>query len=180
MELVPAELHIAVEYFNDYPSESIVSNVDDLPNVRSRAINIKQPSSGANELDELSNFPSLSAVTLPATFDVTGYAIVNDYLTTCITLEKVTFTLIGETGEGWSRVLDELIAGSSLSSLALKIYGSLSQPALQAVKNLLNKRPFSLSITIEEDLPDSLASVLKRRPCGTKYCQLLNQSIGFL
>lgn len=172
MEPVATELHITAEYFYDYPSESIVGIVDDLPNVRSRAINIKQPSSGANELDELSNFPSLSAVTLPAIFDVTGYAVVKDYLTTCMTLEKVTFTLIGETGEGWSRVLDELIAGSSLSSLGLKIYGSLSQPALQAVKNLLNKRRFSLSISIEGDLPDSLASVLEKRPCGTKYCQV--------
>lgn len=120
--------------------------------------------------DGLSNHRSLSALTLPAISDVTRYTAVKDYLTTCTTLEKVTFTLIGETGEGWSRVLDELIAGSSLSSMVLKIYGSLSQPALQAVKNLLfNERHCSLPITIEGDLPDSLVFVLEKRPLSTKH-----------
>ena len=111
--------------------------MDDFPDVRSLTINIKQPWSEANELDELCNFPSLSAATLPAISDVTGYEAVKENLTTCTTLEKVPFTLIGETGEGWSKVLDELMSGSSFSYMGLKIYGSLSQPALQVVKNLL-------------------------------------------
>ena len=94
-------------------------------------------------------------MTLPAISNVTSYAAVKYYLTTSTTLEKVTFTLIGETGEGWYKVLEELMAGSSLSSMGLKIYGSLSQPALQAVKNLLSdERRFSLPITIEGDLPN--------------------------
>ena len=172
MELIPAELHITAEYFY-LPSSSILSVVDDLPNVKSLIINIKHPLLKANELDELLNFPSLSALMLPAISDVTSYAAIKYYLTTSTTLEKVTFTLIGETGEGWSNVLDELIADSSLLSVGLKIYGSLSQPALQAVKNLLlNERRFSLPITIEGDLPDSLASVLEKRPCSTSYCQV--------
>lgn len=138
--------------------------------MKSLVINIKQPLSGVNELDGLSNHTSLSALTLPAISDVTGYTAVKDYLTTCTTLEKVTFTLMGETGEGWSRVLDELIAGSSLSSMCLKIYGSLGQPALQAVKNLLlNERWFSLPTTIEGDLPDSLVYVLEKRSLSTNY-----------
>ena len=128
--------------------------------------------SQANELEELFNFPSLSVLTLPAISDVTGYTVVKNYLTTSTTLEKVTFTFIGETGEGWSKVLDELIAGSSFSSMGLKIFGSLSQPALQVVNNLLlNEHRFSLPIAIEGDLPDSLASLLEKRPCSTKYCQ---------
>ena len=171
MKHTPAELHITFEYFYDDPSlGSVLSRVYHLPNWKSLVINIKQPLSDVNELDGLSNHRSLSALTLPAISDVTGYTAVKDYLTTCTTLEKVTFTLIGETGEGWSRVLDELIAGSSLSSMVLKIYGSLSQPALQAVKNLLfNERHCSLPITIEGDLPDSLVFVLEKRPLSTKH-----------
>ena len=171
MKHTPAELHITFEYFCD--DSSILESVYDLPNVKSLTWNIKQPLPEFKELNKLHYFTSLSALTLPAISDVTGYTAVKEYLTTCTTLEKVTFILIGETGEGWSKVLDELITGSSLSSMGLKIYGSLSQPALQALKNLLLNEPwFSLPITIEGDLPDSLATVLEKRPCSTKHCQV--------
>ena len=170
IELVPAEVHITAEYFFISEDDSILTALDDLPNVRSIAINIKQPLPQANDLDALLNYPSLSALTLPAVSDVTSAAAVKDYLTSSTSLEKVTFTLIGKKGEGWSKLLYKLTAGSSLLSTGLKIYGSLSQPALQAVKNfLLNKRRFHLPINIEGDVPDALASVLKMRPCSSKY-----------
>lgn len=169
MELAPAEVHITAEYFFDSEDDSILTALDDLPNVRSIAINIKHALPQAHDLDVLLNFPSLSALTLPAVSDVTTAATVKDYLTTSTTLRKVTFTLIGETGEGWSKLLYELTTGSSLSSMGLKICGSLSRPALQSVKKfLLNKRRFFLPITIEGDTPDSLASVLKNRSQSSK------------
>ena len=64
--------------------------------------------SESNELEELSNFTSLSALSLPVVSDVTGYIVVKYYLTTSSTLEKVALTLIGEPGDGCSRELVEL------------------------------------------------------------------------
>ena len=84
-----------------------------LPNLKTQTLNSKQPLSESNELDDPSNFASLSALTLQVVSDVAGYTVVKDYLTTSTTLEKVTFSLMGETGEVCSRVLDELSAHSS-------------------------------------------------------------------
>ena len=92
-----------------------------LPNLKTQTLNSKQPLSESNELDDLSNFASLSALTLQVVSDVAGYTVVKDYLTSSTTLEKVTFSLMGETGEVCSRALDELSAHSSFSSVGLKI-----------------------------------------------------------
>jgi len=72
-----------------------------LPNVKAQIVNRgKQPLSESNELDDLSNFTSLSALTLSVASDVTGYTVVKDYLTTNTTLEKVTLTLIARATPG--------------------------------------------------------------------------------
>jgi len=85
--------------------------------------------SESNDLDDLSNFTSLSALTLSVASDVTGYTVVKDYLTTSTTLEKVALTLIAEAGEGCYQELVELSADSSFSSMGLKINGSMRQSA---------------------------------------------------
>ena len=101
-----------------------------LPNLKTQIVNRgQQPLSESNEPDDLSNFTSLSALTLSVASDVTGYTVVKDYLTTSTTLEKVTLTLIAMTGEGRSWELVELSADSSFSSMGLRINASLRQSA---------------------------------------------------
>ena len=101
-----------------------------LPNLKTQIRNRgQQPLSESNDLDDLSNFTSLSALTLSVASDVTGYTVVKDYLTTSTTFEKVTLTLIAETGKGRSWELVELSADSSFSSMGLKINGSMRQSA---------------------------------------------------
>mgnify|MGYP000754314401 CR=1 FL=1 len=54
-----------------------------LPNLKTQIGNRgQQPLSESNDLDDLSNFTSLSALTLSVAKDVTGYTVVKDYLTT--------------------------------------------------------------------------------------------------
>ena len=71
---------------------------------------------------------------------------------------------MGERGAGWARALDAgLCAGTPLSSVKLTIFGPMSETALQALENLLlNKCLSSVSITVEGDMPDSLAVTLAR------------------
>jgi len=72
-----------------------------LPNVKAQIVNRgKQPLSESNELDDLSNFTSLSALTLSVASDVAGCTVVGDYLTTGTTLEGVTLTLIARATPG--------------------------------------------------------------------------------
>ena len=97
--------------------------------------------SESNDLDDLSNFTALSALTLSVASDVTGYTVFKDYVTTSTTLEKVTLTLIAETGKGCSWELVELSADSSFSSMGLKINGSMRQSATVVFRFL--KAPFA-------------------------------------
>ena len=84
---------------------------------------------------------------------------VAELLKTNETLEKVTLSLWNELGEGWARALDAgLCADTPLSSVGLRIHGSLSETAIKALENLLrNKSLSSLSIHICGDMQDSLA-----------------------
>ena len=108
MKQSPAELLITVEHLID-SLDGLVTWVIYLPNLKTQTVNRgQQPLSESNELEELSNFTSLSALSLPVVSDVTGYIVVKYYLTTSSTLEKVALTLIGEPGDGCSRELVEL------------------------------------------------------------------------
>ena len=72
MKQAPAELHITVEYLND-SLDRLVTWVIYLPNLKTQTVNRGlQPLSESNELDDLSNCTSLSALTLPVVSDVTG------------------------------------------------------------------------------------------------------------
>ena len=67
----------------------------------------------------------------------------------------------GERGDGWARVLDTGL--SSLSSVGLKICGSMSETALHALENLfLNKSLSSVAVIVKGDMPNSLAVTLSR------------------
>ena len=96
------------------------------------------------------------------------------------TLEKVTFTLSPERGEGWASTLDAgLGADSSLSSVGLKIYGMLTQSGLQAVETLLfNKCLSTLSITICGDVQKLLAKTLARGLAGKGAVKFLDLCVN--
>ncbi|XP_068687970.1 uncharacterized protein [Montipora foliosa] len=93
---------------------------------------------------------------------------VAELLKTNETLEKVTFPLFDELSDGWARALDAgLCADSPLSSVGLRIRGSLSETAIKALENLLhNKSLSSLSIYISRDMQDSLAMALAKGLAG--------------
>ena len=101
---------------------------------------------------------------------------VGEVLRASKTLDKVTFALSAGSGEGWASALDVgLGADSSLSSVGLRIYGTLTQSALQAVENLFfNKCLSSLSITVRGDLQESLANALARGLAGESAVKFLD------
>ena len=107
---------------------------------------------------------SLTELALPDLPEMTDWGIVAKALTTSKTLETVGCFLLGERGAGWARALDAgLCADTPLSSVNLTICGPMSETALQALENLLlNKSLSFVSITVEGDMPDSLAVTLSR------------------
>ena len=114
--------------------------------------------------DGLSQNSTLTLVTL-RTFqslprgiaDIVGYS-----LAASNTLTSVTFELFNEWGEAWARALEKrLSADTPLKSVVLKIYGSLSDTAILALKRiLLNTSLTSVLITIFGEMQDSLATAL--------------------
>ena len=112
----------------------------------------------------LAGLPNVKTLILPAVSYSIDRAEVGEVLRACKTLEKVTFTLSVRRGDGWTSALDVgLRADSSLSSVGLRIDGTLNQSALHAVENLLfNKFLSSLSITVYGDVQESLAKALAR------------------
>ena len=117
----------------------------------------------------LPNFVCLTELALPAVPRMTDWEAVAEALTASKTLEKVTFTLLGERRYGWARVLDAgLCADTPLSSVGLRICGSMSAySALLDVKDLLlNKSLSSVSVFVMGDMPDSLAVTLARALTG--------------
>ena len=134
----------------------------------------------ANDLFEsLPDFASLTELSLPEVQRMTDWRVVAKALTASKTLEKVTCTLVGERGDGWAKVLDAgLSADTPLSSVGLRICGSMSETALQDVENLfLNKSLTSLSVFVEGDMPNSLAVTLARSLTGQTAVKFLDLSI---
>ncbi|XP_015757814.1 PREDICTED: uncharacterized protein LOC107337211 [Acropora digitifera] len=110
----------------------------------------------------LARVPNVKTLIILGVSDRIDRAEVGEVLRASKTLEKVTFTLSAECGEGLASAFDVgLGADSSLSSVDLRIYGILNQSALQAVETLLfNKCLSTLSITICGDVQKSLAKTL--------------------
>ena len=80
----------------------------------------------------------------------------------------MTFVLFNESDGGWPKALEAgLCADTPLSSVGVRIHGSLSPTALQAFENLLFHRSLSsLFICICGDMQDSLAEALARGLTG--------------
>ena len=75
------------------------------------------------------------------------------------TLTTVTFELIDELSEAWATALKTAL--SPLPSVVLKIYGSMSDTAVQALKNVLQNRSLiSLELIIYGDMTDSQATAV--------------------
>ena len=156
----PAEVHLRMEMSLD---STVLRDLASLPNLKSLSLAGEKNSIFRKPefFQAISNFTSLSELTLPSSVE---WDIAAEYLTTNKTLEKVTFALVDESDEGWAKALDAgLCADTPLSSVGVRIHGSLSPTALQALENLLfNKSLSSLSIYVCGDMQDSLSVVLAR------------------
>ena len=125
--------------------------------------------------------PNVKTLILPA---VARYSIdrakVGEVLRASKTLEKVTFSLSAERGEGWASALDVgLGAESSLSSVGLRIDGMLTQSALQAVETLLfNKCLSTLSLAIFGDVQKWLAKTLATGLTGKGAVKFLDLCVN--
>ena len=128
----------------------------------------------------LAAVPNVKTLILPALSYSIDRAEVGEVLRASKTLEKVTFTLSAELGEGWASALDVgLGADSSLSSVGLTIDGMLTQSALQAVENLLfNKCLSSLSIAVYGDVQESLVKALAGGLAGKGVVKFLDLCVN--
>ncbi|XP_015771064.1 PREDICTED: uncharacterized protein LOC107349432 [Acropora digitifera] len=151
----PAEVHVEV------PNFEVVKNIQRV----------------LAEVPEKINVKTLILPTVDCSID---RADVGEVLRAIKTLEKVTFTLSAELGEGWASALDVgLGADSSLSSVGLRIEGMLTQSALQAVETLLfNKCLSTLSVTNFGDVQTSLAKTLARGLAGKGAVKFLDLCVN--
>ncbi|XP_068687948.1 uncharacterized protein [Montipora foliosa] len=159
----PAEVHLKIMMSCDF---TVFREFASIPNVTSLYfLADKYIFREPRFFKEISNFTSLSQLTLPSAVE---WEIVAEYLRTNKTLEKLTFALFDECDDGWAKALDAgLCADTPLSTVGVRIHGSLSRTALQALENLLfNKFLASLSLYIYGDMKDSLAVVLERGLAG--------------
>ena len=89
-------------------------------------------------------------------------------------VEKLTFALCADIGKGVSKVPD-----FGLSSVRLRICGSLGSSSLQDVENLLlHKRLSSLSITVCGDVQESLVEALARGLAGEIALKFFNLCVN--
>ena len=85
-------------------------------------------------------------------------------------LEKLTFALSGDAGKGVSK-----IPNFGLSSVCIRVCGSLGLSSLQGVENLLlHKRLSSVSITVCVDVQESLVEALARGLAGESVVKCLD------
>ncbi|XP_068751416.1 uncharacterized protein [Montipora capricornis] len=161
------------------PLDVYLRDLDELyfvPKIKS--LNITECSFDVRYLVEptlrISDFTSLSELTLPSLYCA-------ELLTTrSKTLQKVTVTLSNELSDGWARSLEAgLCAVTPLSSVGLRIRGSLSQTAIKAFENLLyNRYLSSLSLFLCEDMQDSLAVALATGLAGQIAVKVLDLCVN--
>ena len=113
---------------------------------------------GLSQNSTLSSFILKTFRSLPC--DVAD--IVGNSLAASNTLTSVTFELVNEWGEAWATALEKgLSADTPLKSVVFKIYGSLSDTSILALKRVLvNTSLTSVVISIFRDIQDSLAAAL--------------------
>ncbi|XP_015749428.1 PREDICTED: uncharacterized protein LOC107329205 [Acropora digitifera] len=178
----PDEIQLkASSMSSSFIRSSIVRDLASLPNLKS--LDFSDCSLNVELADELSqsipHFASLKELALPAVPRVPVWRAVTKALTDSKTLEKVRFTLSEETDDGWASALNAgLSADTPLSSVGLRICGSMSETALHALEKVcLNKSLTSLSVIVEGDMPDSLAVTLARSLAGQTAVKFLDLSI---
>ncbi|XP_015767989.1 PREDICTED: uncharacterized protein LOC107346689 isoform X2 [Acropora digitifera] len=141
-----------------------------LPNLKSLEISrLKMNVELAHELfQSLPDFASLTELVLPAIPETIDWDIVAEGLTASKVLERVTFTLFGERGDGWARAVEAVLcAATPPSSVELRIFCRMGETALQALENLfLNKSLSSVSVIVEGHMSHSLAVSLSRALAG--------------
>ncbi|XP_044175072.1 uncharacterized protein LOC114961666 isoform X5 [Acropora millepora] len=167
----PDEIHFKYPY-----SCGLVDNISFardlafLPNLKSLDISgLDMNVEVARELfQSLPDFTSLTELVLPVIPETIDWDIVAEALTASKVLERVTFTLFGERGDGWATALDAVLCATTpLSSVELRIFCRMGETALQALENLfLNKSLSSVSVIVEGHMSHSLAVSLSRALAG--------------
>jgi len=96
------------------------------------------------------------------------------------TLTNVTFQLKGECSEAWINALETgLSADTPLTSVALRICGSMSDNATRALERLFSKKSLtSLSLIIYGDMQDSLAAAVGVGLSGQTFVKSLNLEVN--
>ena len=133
-------------------------------------------------------FKWLSKITSLSEFALTEYRAspyaqvltVGEGLATSKTLTNVTFTVVGECSEAWINVLETGLSGDTpLTSVALRICGSMSDNATQALERLFSKKSLtSLSLIIYGDMQDSLAAAVGVGLSGQTFVKSLNLEVN--
>ena len=104
----PQEIHIKQPpILSQFSHLSTAKGLASLPNLKSLDIsNLDRYRKFVDEFfQRLPDFASLTELVLPDVPEITDWEIVAEALTASKTLEKVTCTLLGETGDGWARAL---------------------------------------------------------------------------
>ena len=183
----PDEIHLEIPFSRPLLGSSIiVRDLAYLPNLKSLDFSrCDMDVELAHELfQSLPDFASLTELELTRLPNATDWEIVAEALRASKALEKVTFSLCGERGEGWARALDAgLCADTPLSSVDLTIRGQMSETALQALENLLlNKSLSSVSLVVKGDMSHSLADILSKALAGetaVKSLELRDLTLSF-
>ena len=122
------------------------------------------------------DFPDVKSVILYSDGGLIEYGLLAYRLNspTWTSLEKLTFALSADVGRGLSKVPD-----FKLSSVRLRICGSLGSSSLQDVENLLlHKRLSSLSITVFGDVQESLVQALAKGLAGESAVKFLDLCVN--
>ena len=132
--------------------------------------------------DGLAANPSLLEFILTVSNDIPrdAAAIIGKGLAASKTLRTVTFALSEEWREAWASALEEgLSAGTPLTSVILKIYGPMSETAIEALEKLFtNKSLTSLSLIICGDMQDSLSAAVCKGLEGPTFLNSLDLRIN--
>ena len=145
--------------------------------------NIELTTKAANVLfDGLAASTSLLEFILTVSNDIPcdAAAIIGKGLAASKTLRTVTFALSEEWREAWASALEEgLSAVTPLTSVVLKIYGPMSETAIEALEKLFtNKSLTSLSLIICGDMQDSLAAAVCKGLEGPTFLNSLDLRVN--
>ena len=172
---VPDEIHLRESSIHPFLYVKL-RDLPSLPNLKSLGFSFLTVNIARELFQSLPDFASLTELALPIVPEMSDWGFVAEALATSKSLETVGFTLLGERREGWARALDTgLCADTPLSSVNLRIYGPMSETALQAFENLLlNKSLSCVSVIVEGDMLDSLAVTLARFLTGQTVVKSLD------